>query len=101
MERALGGLAIVALALLTVAILMGAGPFADNAWSTASLKGSRVTIDAVSFGLGFGAGLLAIWLARIPWSAIPRQIIAAILSWRRHAYLMTLAVFAAGVLLFY
>lgn len=101
MERLLGGLAIVAAVLMTIAIIMGAGPFADGGWSAASLKGSRITVDAVSFGLGFVAGLIAIWLARVPWAAIPRHILASILGWQRHAVFMTLAVVSASVLLFY
>ena len=102
MERALGGLAIVAAMLFAIALIVGAGPFSDREWpSPAALHGSRITVDTTSFGLGFVAGLIVVWLARVPWAAIPRQIMASILGWQRQAAFMALAVISASVLLFY
>jgi hypothetical protein len=101
MQRLLGLLAVTAAALLTLAIMIGAGPFADQGWSAASLRGGHLTVDAVSFTFGFLSGLAAIWIVRIPWGALPRLIVAMLRGWRRNAVFLALACLSAGVLLFY
>ncbi len=99
--RTLGVLALVAAALAAVAFALGAGPFAGLSLSAPDLRYGPARLDAVSFVLGFTAGLAAIWLARIPWTALPRAFVAMVLGWRRNAFFMGLAVLSAGVLLFY
>jgi hypothetical protein len=100
MQAVLGVLVLVAATLAAVAIGMGAGPFVGAAWPVPGL-GRGLRFDAVSLALGFVAGIAAVWLARIPWAALPRAVLATILGWRRNAFFMGLAVLSAGVLLFY
>lgn len=101
MERVLGGLAVIAVTLLATAIFMGAGPFGDRDWAAAALQGSRVSLDMTSFVVGVLTGLFIVWLVRVPWAAIPGQIITAILGWQRNAAFMAIAIVSASVLLFY
>ena len=101
MQRALGALTLVAAILLIAAAMVGAGHLGSDAWGRASIKGANVTIDAVSCAVGFLAGLAAVWLAKVPWSAFPRFLLNLVPSLRRSAVLMALAVLSAGVLLFY
>ena len=63
--------------------------------------GSLFTLDPVSFSAGMLGGLTLVWLAAVPWSALPQFVARLALSWRRNFILASLVALCAGVLLFY
>ena len=65
------------------------------------VPGTKMSIDPVSFSLGLLAGLIAVWLAAVPWSLFPGLCMRLMVTWRRNIVLASLAAACAGVLLFY
>ena len=57
--------------------------------------------DPFSLVAGVALGLVLSWVARQPWSEIPRMMLAAIAGWRRTFVLASVAAACTGVLLFY
>lgn len=84
---------LVASVLLTTAGLIAPLPL--------RLFGSSLLLDPVSLSAGFLSGMTLVWLAAVPWSAIPLTVMRLAISCRRNFILASLATACAGVLLFY
>lgn len=101
MQKMLAALAMIAGLLGAVAYLMGAIGAPGGAEPSEALAAGALSIDRLSFAAGFGAGILAVKLYRVPWGSLPRALAAMILGWRRNVAMMGLCAMFAGVLLFY
>lgn len=101
MPRIIGALAIAAAVLVVVLLLIGQNAFEMGAYAPASSRGYRSTVEPMSFALGFLAGLVAIWVSRVPWGDYPRLVMQWIIGWRRSFVMLSLADAFTGVLLFY
>ena len=65
----------------------------------ASIQGDMP--GAMQVGLGFAAGWVLRWIYGMPWSALPQAVVVWLLSWRRSATMLSLAVGCTAVLLLY
>lgn len=101
MQRLLGIMTLMATGLLVVALVMSAGAVAPGGMPRSTFGTSALQIDFVSFALGAVAGIGSIWTYRLPWSDLPRMVLAMIASWRRNVVLASVAAGCMCVLLFY
>ncbi len=116
-NRVLATLTLLAAALLLAALLLSAMGMSAvglrlpaDAWPTLALPSiSLPTGPALpgdipvftQFGLGFVAGWILRWIYGMPWSALPHAVAAWLLSWRRSATMLSLAIGCTAVLLLY
>ena len=56
---------------------------------------------STQLGLGFVAGWILRWIYGMPWSALPHAVAVWLLSWRRSATMLSLAICCTAVLLLY
>lgn len=99
-------LSVIAVGLLLTAIFVTGG-------KVPSLGGAAVGISLPSLpefsslgnGSPFLAGLIAGWLMRwiycLPWAAIPRAVIAWLLSWRSSVVMLGVAIGCMAILVLY
>ena len=100
MHRSLGYLTILAAALFAAALAL-ATVGGITTVGRATVAGTGLSLQTVSFAAGILAGVTAVWLSMVPWSAFPRHLLRWLATWRRNFVLASLACACAGVLLFY
>lgn len=103
-ERLLVALSVVAVGLLTTAIMVTGG-------KTPSLAGASLGLSSLSelpsqgtgtmLGVGVVAGWLLRWTYSLPWGAIPRTVIGWLLGWRSSVVLLGVAFGCMAILVLY
>jgi len=104
-ERLLLALSVVAAGLLLTAIAVtgGKAPSAGVALglSLPSAPAFSTASEGAIFAGGMAAGWLLRWIYTLPWAAIPRAIIAWMLSWRWSVVMLGMAIGCMAILVFY